>query len=159
VAGLRLRRRGRTGPSSDAGRDPHTGNFGWWEARLIRFLIDENLSPRLVETAASFGYAAFHVAHRGWSSLPDPQVLRHVLDEDLTLVTNNWIDFEPMLKRLELHPGAIVILPNVRRERQMELFAITLAALDEHDPPVDMINTVLQVDADGTVIMYPLPQP
>jgi hypothetical protein len=112
-----------------------------------------------VDTAASFGYAAFHVAHRGWSSLPDPQVLGHVLNEDLTLVTNNWIDFKPMMERLELHPGAIVILPNVRRERQMELFGAAPASIREHDPPLDMINTVLLVDADGTVFKYALPQP
>lgn len=112
----------------------------------------------MVETAAAFGYAAFHVAHRGWSALPDPDVLRRTLDEDLTLVTNNWIDFRPMLERLEIHPGAVVILPNVRRERQMELFAAALAAIHEHDPPLDMINTVLQVDADGTVVMFPLPR-
>jgi hypothetical protein len=45
-----------------------------------------------------------------------------MMDEDLTLVTNNWIDFRPMLERLEVHPGVVVILPTVRRERQMELF-------------------------------------
>ena len=126
---------------------------------MIQFLIDENLSPRLVETAAAFGHAAFHVAHRGWSALDDPQVLRRMLDEDLTLVTNNWIDVRPMLERLEVHPGAVVILPNVRRERQMELFAAALAAMHEHEPPLDMINTVLRVDADGTVVMFPLPAP
>lgn len=96
---------------------------------MIRFLIDENLSPRLVQTAAAFGHAAFHVAHRGWSSLDDPQVLRHMLDEDLTLVTNNWIDFRPMLERLEIHAGIVVILPNVRRERQIELFSAALEAI------------------------------
>jgi hypothetical protein len=110
-----------------------------------------------VKTAAAHGYAAFHVAHRGWSAEPDPQVLGHVLDEDLTLVTNNWVDFRPMFARLEVHPGIVVILPNVRRERQMELFAAALAAIQEHDPPLDMINTVLQVDEDGTVAMFPLP--
>ncbi len=110
-----------------------------------------------MDTAAAFGYAAFHVAHRGWAAEADPQVLRHVMDEDLTLVTNNWIDFRPMLERLELHPGVVVILPNVRRERLVELFSAALAAIHEHDPPLDMINTVLQVDADGMVLMYPLP--
>jgi predicted nuclease of predicted toxin-antitoxin system len=124
---------------------------------LIRFLIDENLSPALVDTAAAHGYAAFHVAHRGWAAEADPQVLRHVLQEDLTLVTNNWIDFRPMLERLEVHPGIVVILPNVRRERQIDLFHAALVAIHEHDPPLDMINTVLQVDADGTVTMFPLP--
>jgi predicted nuclease of predicted toxin-antitoxin system len=90
---------------------------------VIQFLIDENLSPRLTEAAQAFGYAAFHVAYRGWSSLTDAQVLRRVLDEDLTMVTNNWVDFRPMLKRAEVHPGIIVILPNVRREQQMALFS------------------------------------
>jgi hypothetical protein len=41
----------------------------------------------------------------------------------------------------------------------MELFAAALAAIHEHDPPLDMINTVLQVDASGTVIRYALPNP
>lgn len=110
-----------------------------------------------MKTAAAFGHAAFHVAHRGWASLDDPGVLRHVLDEDLTLVTNNWVDFRPMLERLEVHPGIVVILPNVRRERKMELFTAALAAIHAHEPPLDMINTVVQVDAGGTVTMFPLP--
>ena len=110
-----------------------------------------------METAAAFGYAAFHVAHRGWAALQDPQLLRRVLDEELTLVTNNWIDFRPMLERQEVHPGIVVILPNVRRDRQMELFAAALGALQEHDPPLDMINTVLEVDECGTVTMFALP--
>lgn len=124
---------------------------------MIQFLIDENLSPRLVETANDFGYNAYHVAHRGWSSLKDPEVLRRVLAEDLTTVTNNWIDFRPMLEREEVHPGIVVILPNVRRERQIELFTAALVTLRDHDPPLDMVNTVLEVDADGTVVMYRMP--
>jgi predicted nuclease of predicted toxin-antitoxin system len=124
---------------------------------VITFLIDENLSPSLVRTAYGFGYAAFHINHRGWSSLPDEAVRRHVLDEDLTLVTNNWDDFRPMLARATVHPGAVVILPNVRRERQVELFTAALSAIRDHDPPLDMVNTVLEVDADGTVVRYSLP--
>lgn len=124
---------------------------------MIRFLIDENLSPALVDTARSRGFAAFHVAHRGWAALTDPQVLRRMLDEDLTLVTNNWVDFQPMLARSELHPGIVVILPSVRRERQVQLFAIALAGIRDADPPLDMINTVLEIAEDGTVIRYALP--
>lgn len=124
---------------------------------MIQFLIDENLSPQLVKTAQAFGYAAYHVAHRGWSALTDPQVLRRVLAENLTIVTNNWDDFRPMLARTEVHPGIVVILPNVRRERQVELFTVALEAIRDHDPPLDMVNTVLEVHADGTVVMYALP--
>ncbi|HEV2149792.1 MAG TPA: DUF5615 family PIN-like protein [Longimicrobiaceae bacterium] len=125
---------------------------------MIQFLIDENLSPRLVETANALGYNAYHVVHRGWSSLKDPEVLRRVLAEDLTIVTNNWSDFRPMLQREEVHPGMVVILPNVRRERQVELFTAALLTIREHDPPLDMVNTVLEVDAEGTVVMYRIPK-
>lgn len=124
---------------------------------MIQFLIDENLSPRLVVTAQEFGFMAFHVAHRGWASLTDPQVLRRILDEDLTVVTNNWDDFRPMLKREELHPGIVVILPSVRRERQIELFSAALSVIRDRRPAIDMVNTVLEVDALGTVTMYPMP--
>jgi len=124
---------------------------------VITFLIDENLSPALVRIANDFGFAAFHLVHRGWSSLDDPQVLRRVLDEDLTLVTNNWDDFRPMLGREAIHPGIVVIVPNVRRERQCELFAAALGAIRDHDPPLDMVNTVVAVEADGTVTRYAWP--
>jgi predicted nuclease of predicted toxin-antitoxin system len=124
---------------------------------VITFLVDENLSPQLTRTAQAFGYPAFHINHRGWSSLPDPEVLRYVLEEDLTLVTNNWDDFRPMLARAAVHAGIVVILPNVRRERQVELFTAALLAIRDHDPPLDMVNTVLEVDEDGRVVRYPMP--
>ena len=125
---------------------------------MLTFLIDENLSPVLVETAREFDHVAFHINHRGWSSLKDPQLLRRLLDEDLTLVTNNWDDFRPMLRRAEVHPGVVVILPNVRRERQVELFTAALSAIRDHDPPLDMVNTVLEVDESGRVARYSLPE-
>jgi predicted nuclease of predicted toxin-antitoxin system len=124
---------------------------------VIQFRIDENLSPRLVETANAFGYNAYHVAHRGWSSLKDPQLLQRVLAEDLTVVSNNRIDFRPLLGRQEIHPGLVVILPNVRRERQVELFTAALLSIRDHSPPLDMVNTVLEVDTRGTVMMYRMP--
>jgi hypothetical protein len=62
-----------------------------------------------------------------------------------------------MLGREPVHPGAVVIFPNVRRERQIEPFAAALLAIGEHDPPLDPVNTVLEVDAESTVVMYPMP--
>ena len=121
---------------------------------MITFLIDENLSPSLVKTANAHGYLAFHVNHRGLSSSRDEQVLHYLLDEDLTLVTNNWDDFRPMLGRARVHPGA-VILPNVRRDQQIELFGIALAAIREDG--LDMVNTALDVAAGGKVTRYAWP--
>jgi predicted nuclease of predicted toxin-antitoxin system len=123
---------------------------------MIRFLIDENLSPRLVEVAADFGHAAFHVVHRGWAGMEDPRVFQRARDEDLTLVTNNWQDFEGLLRREEIHCGVVVVLPAVRRERQVELFRAALEAIRDHE--FDMVNTVLAVDGAARVTRYLLPE-
>lgn len=124
---------------------------------MIQFLVDECLSPGLLDVARAHGFNAYHVARRGWESNSDPELLARILDEDLTLVTNNWKDFRPMISRTELHPGVIAILPNVRRERQMALFAAAIAEIWSADPPLDMVNTVLEVDAYGHVERYALP--
>ncbi|HEU0013915.1 MAG TPA: DUF5615 family PIN-like protein [Longimicrobium sp.] len=124
---------------------------------MIQLLIDECLSPALVDTAATFGFNAYHVTRRGWGSLADPQLLARLLDEDLTFVTNNWRDFRPMIARTEVHPGIIALLVNVRRAEQVALFSAALNAITAADPPLDMVNTVLEVDADGGVARYVLP--
>ena len=60
---------------------------------MIQFLVDECLTLELVPVAAELGYNAYHVTRRGWPSRSDAFLLGRILDEDLTLVTNNWKDF------------------------------------------------------------------
>lgn len=122
---------------------------------MIQFLVDECLSPGLLDVAREHGFNAYHVTQRGWGSDSDPQLLGRILGGDLTFVTNNWKDFRPMIRRSEVHPGVVAILPNVRRERQMALFAAAITEIRGAD--LDMVNTVLEVQADGTVDRYLLP--
>ena len=123
---------------------------------MIQFLVDECLSPALVQVAVRYGYNAYHVTHRGWPSREDSFLLHRLLEENLTLVTNNWKDFRPMLDRAEIHPGAIV-LPNVPLQDQVWCFDLALRAIQASSPPLDMVNTVIEVDASGTVEVYDLP--
>lgn len=51
----------------------------------MRILIDECLSPALVEVAHDAGFEAYHVAHRGWSRLKDTALFRRVVEDGLTL--------------------------------------------------------------------------
>lgn len=123
---------------------------------MIQLLIDECLTPKLVEVANAFGYVAYHVLHRGWQSSADPVLLRFLREESLTLVTNNWQDFGPMLRREEIHAGAIVI-PNVPRADQIAALEQALRAIQAVAPPLDMINTVVEVDVSGEVRIYQMP--
>lgn len=120
----------------------------------MRFLVDECLSPQLVTVAHEHGFEAYHVAHRGWSGLRDRQLLKRLVDEELIVVTNNRDDFVALVAGVELHPGLVVILENVRREQQMALFARALEVIREM---TSLVNKVVEVSRKGLVSVYDLP--
>lgn len=60
----------------------------------IRFLIDECLSPELVQRAVQAGYPESScVRDRGLSGTKDWKLIEHLVAGDWTLVTHNAIDF------------------------------------------------------------------
>lgn len=123
----------------------------------LRLLIDECLSPALVKIGHQHGFETHHVVHMGWESRKDPFLRARLIEGDFTLVTNNWRDFRPMLEHAGLHAGAI-ILPNVPRDEQVRLFDLALRAAVELSNPPDLVNTILEVDLDGSVRVYDLPE-
>ncbi len=63
-----------------------------------------------------------------------------------------------MLQRAQLHAGA-VILPNVPLGEQVRLFDLALRAIRLLNPPLDLVNTVMEVYISGRVEVYDLPEP
>jgi predicted nuclease of predicted toxin-antitoxin system len=123
-----------------------------------RFLVDENLSVLLPQTAHARGYEATHINHYGLQQAKDWDILKIVADEDWTLVTNNAFEFRGRYQRLEIHPGVVFLLPAVPRLRQIELFS---AALDVIGRTPDMLNIALDVTYVGNDIQvnrYTLPK-
>jgi predicted nuclease of predicted toxin-antitoxin system len=123
----------------------------------MRFLIDECLSTDLVSVARQAGYDAQHVAHVGKAGWKDWNVTRHAADGDFVLVTNNASDFRRLYETQALHAGLVIIIPNVNRAIQRQLFR---GALDELITFGEPINRVLEVDIDGddvTFNFYELP--
>lgn len=108
-----------------------------------RFLIDENLSVKLVEIARNRGYEAYHVAHYGLQSAKDWDLLRTIRDEDFILVTNNVLEFQERYEREAVHAGIVFIIPNVVRANQIELWTEALRDLARNP---DLVNTALEVD-------------
>ena len=122
-----------------------------------RFLIDENLSVRLVQVARNRGFEAMHVNHLDMRTWRDRDLLRVVERDDWTLVTNNVIEFRGRYGRVELHAGVVFLVPSVRRDDQIELFS---AALDGIAGTPDLVNQALDVEfgSGGIVVRrYSLP--
>ena len=123
----------------------------------MKFLIDECLHTSLVQVAQAAGYVADHVNYLSLGGLKDWQLLPVIREREFTFVTNNGPDFLALIGKEPLHPGIIIIIPNVRRALQRELFK---AALD-HIGERDLTNTVVEVKYSGDRIVcseYLLPE-
>lgn len=64
-------------------------------------------------------------------------------------------DFVDLFSGVTLHPGLIVILENVRRTDQLVLFDTVLEVVSKR---TSLINTVVEIKADGTVTVFDLPK-
>lgn len=92
-----------------------------------RFLIDENLSPKLVEVARDRGYEAMHVNHLGLRTEADWELLKVVAENDWVLVTNNLVEFRGRYRQIDLHPGIIFLVPILRRPQQRSILTTARA--------------------------------
>jgi predicted nuclease of predicted toxin-antitoxin system len=122
----------------------------------LKILIDECLSTGLVALCHEAGHEASHVAWLGKSGWKDWQLIRFVVDENWTFVTNNAVDFRNEHGRVELHTGLIIILPQLVLSEQRAVFRAVLAAIAGRD----LTNLILEVDVDGGEIVieeYALP--
>jgi predicted nuclease of predicted toxin-antitoxin system len=123
----------------------------------MKFLIDECLSIDLVSVASQAGHEAQHVAHVGKAGWKDWNVAAHAAEGDFVLVTNNASDFRRLYAAQTLHAGLVIIIPNVNRMVQQQLFR---GALDELAKFGEPVNRVLEVDIEGddvTFKLYDLP--
>jgi predicted nuclease of predicted toxin-antitoxin system len=122
----------------------------------VKLLIDECLHTSLVTIAHSAGHRAGHVNHLGLGAFEDWQLMKVIREEEYAFVTNNRADFLELYARESLHPGLIVIVPNVAPPHQHQLFAAAL----EHIANRDLTNMVVEVRLiDGKIRLseYELP--
>jgi predicted nuclease of predicted toxin-antitoxin system len=96
----------------------------------VRFLIDENLSPRICTFLIASGHGATHVRDHGMASATDSQVLAKAAADGLVLITADRGDFgrELALTRA-VEPSVILLrqLPDV--VRASDVTALLLANL------------------------------
>jgi hypothetical protein len=134
-----------------------------------RLLIDECLTPELVQLAIDAGHVeATCLRNRDWLGLKDWQLMEHVLREDFILVTRNARDFrgtgeaDPggLHAAIEVHAGLVCLdsASELDFDVQLELFRYALEALAALP---DLINQALEVflNEDGSITMtvYEIP--
>ena len=121
---------------------------------MLKFLIDECLSPQLAGLAHELGHAATHVNWLQLDGERDQVIAVYAVAADHILVTNNGVDFRPIYRALDVHPGLVVILPSLRRIEQIGLFEAVIRRLEAEQ---DLINKLVEIDAAGVISVTDLP--
>jgi predicted nuclease of predicted toxin-antitoxin system len=131
----------------------------------MKLWIDEDLSPSLVEVAHRHGLDATCNRDRGLLGRSDVEVLARCIEEDRTLVTNNYGDFRRLCEAHAIHPG-LIIVPTLARETQQQLLDYALGHITQQstrhlaaDHAEFMINRVVEVDETGACADFSLPVP
>ena len=68
-----------------------------------------------------------------------------IRDKDFTLVTNNAIDFRRLFRKEHIHPGLVIIVPNVVPAIQRELLEILLDYIGDRD----LVNHAVEITLSG----------
>jgi predicted nuclease of predicted toxin-antitoxin system len=123
----------------------------------VNLLIDENLSPRLVQLLAAKGIPSAHVAHLGMAGATDPEVWEYAFANDQIVVTVNASDFLRLASSCDLHPGLVVLrtIRGLSREEQwtwLEPVVDWLLATSEA-----LVNKAVLVTAKGKFSVANLP--
>ena len=118
-------------------------------SRRPKLLIDECLHTSLVKIAHDHQYEAYHVAHLGIGGFKDHELMAKVRAEEFTFVTNNAVDFRRLFRHEAIHPGLIILIPNVPPSVQRALFSVALDFVGERD----LVNRVIEVDLRGETSM------
>jgi hypothetical protein len=136
----------------------------------VKLLIDECLSPELVDLAQARGHEASHVVWLGKSGWKDWSLKPFILDGDWTFVTCNSADFRGPRDRpgsrgqyanVALHAGLVCLNPpkdGLDLDLMIELFE---AALDEIASGGELVNQVLEISVEGDEldrVRYDLPK-
>lgn len=118
--------------------------------RVVKLLLDENLSPFIAVQLRDAGEDVVHVRDRGALGSEDPDVMSLALDEDRIVVTKNWKHFRNLALRQNLH-GGLVLIRSGGLDFQGQRGAIdsAIAAIRaEYEAGRELINRAVWVDGD-----------
>lgn len=112
----------------------------------MRFLLDQNQSPVLVELLAAYGHDVVHVRDRGLSRAPDRHILELALAQRRTVISADT-DFGEILARSNAAGPSIVLFRRQGQRRAGEVAALLLANLAAVTEELDG-GAVVVFDAD-----------
>lgn len=95
----------------------------------MRFLLDQNLAPALVDHLSEAGHDAVHVRDLDMSRSPDEEVMSTAAADDRVLISADT-DFGELLARTNAEAPSVLLLRRQGGRRSHEIAALILANID-----------------------------
>lgn len=112
----------------------------------MRFLLDQNISPALVELLSVLGHDVRHVRDLGLRSADDRVVLQAAVDLGAVLISSDT-DFGELLARSNASSPSVILLRRQQGRRARRIAALLEANLDAVSEDLAMGSFVV-LDSD-----------
>jgi predicted nuclease of predicted toxin-antitoxin system len=120
----------------------------------MRFLLDENLSPKLVDLLRAAGHDAVHVRDLNLASAPDESVIAAATTDDRVLISADT-DFGSLLARSHAARPSFILIRRASGRRAVDQATLILDNLSAVGTDLD--NGAIVVLGEATVRIRPLP--
>jgi predicted nuclease of predicted toxin-antitoxin system len=121
---------------------------------VIRLLLDENISPALVNRLGKDDVFA-----QGLSGRPDHEIWKYALDHDFSVVTTNARDFIKLLN-VDVHPGLIVLRQSgLTREEQLVALLPVIEHIKASGDDNFLLNKLVEIISSGEWETSVIPKP
>jgi predicted nuclease of predicted toxin-antitoxin system len=123
----------------------------------VKLLLDEHISPAIVQRLAELAIYAQSVPHVGLSGWSDRAIWQYALERDLAIVTTNARDFIGLLN-VELHPGMIILRESglTRDEQWNRLEPVIQHVLQSGDPD-HLVNKLVEITSQNSFRVRNIP--
>ncbi len=123
---------------------------------MIKVLLDQHISPRLVDWLSAEAIFAQYVGHLGRARMSDPALWRYAFEHDQVVVTANARHFLSLASRAEMHAGLIILRAGDLTAGEQWQY---LKPVFQHvrARKLDLVNKVVEVWDVGRFDIRPLP--
>ncbi|HBX79050.1 MAG TPA: hypothetical protein DEG43_15515 [Acidimicrobiaceae bacterium] len=112
----------------------------------MRFLLDQNQSPKLVALLASAGHDTVHVGNLGLGEASDAEIFAVAAEQDRVIVSGDT-DFGDLLAETNSLKPSVILLRRQDRRRAHQVAALLLANLGPVGADLDA-GAVVVLDQD-----------
>lgn len=120
---------------------------------LAILLLDENISPKIVEQLWANNIDAVHIRDRDLLEAADQDIWRFANEQNRAVVTINGRDFLKLAQRSESHSGLIVIPSGANREGQLGFIMTAVAWVNSTNSSAGFTNRYIEVSDKGEIVL------